>query len=267
MMWDWYSATVESQPDQVLRALLGGQDLSSVYPCRGLYSYERGMEVRRGDRVFAKCFWGGVNGVESTHVQASGLDTPYTVGVIRQEWPQHRVSRADVREDWSHPRAWRRLVKIALAVAADFNVKTSTVGDWIRGQEGRTLYLGSMTSRVVVRIYEKGKQLGVDPNWVRMEIVVRPTGEGKSELAAALPAQVMQSTRWTAELARRVGIPEFDSIRVRDPWSQSDDERALSYCFQQYGKILQRKAEALGGWSELGAHIGAAVEAAQETKQ
>ena len=120
-----------------------------------------------------------------------------------------------------------------------------------------------MTSRVVVRIYEKGKQLGVDPNWVRMEIVVRPTGEGKAELASALPAQVMQSTRWTAELARRVGIPEFDSIRVRDPWSQSDDERALSYCVQQYGKILQRKAELLGGWSELGVHIGSQVETKQ----
>lgn len=259
MNFDWYSATVDSSADHVLGVLQGGQDLASVYPIRALYSYLQGAEVRRGDRVFAKTFWGGVNGDESVHIQASGSDSPRVVELIREHWPEHRVSRADSREDWSHPKAWRWVTKIALRVAEECGVRTSTVGDWINAREGRTLYLGGKTSRVQVRIYEKGKQLGVDPNWVRMEVQVRPTGIGKSDLAGALPAQLMQSSPWTQILAARVGIPELEEVRVRDPWIPSDDESALRWCLRQYGAVLDRKQKALGGWAALGEYLGAEI--------
>lgn len=257
MMFDWYSATVESSPDHVLGVLQGGQDLASVYPIRGLYSYPRGAEVRRGDRVFAKAFWGGVNGDDHVHVQASGPDSPQVVELVREHWAEHRVSRADSREDWSHPKAWRWVSKLALGVASECAVATSTVGDWINAVGGRTLYLGGRTSRVQVRIYEKGKQLGVDPNWVRLEVQVRPTGVGKSDLAVALPGQLMEASLWTQLLARRVGIPELDAVRVRDPWTPSDDENQLRWCMRQYGALLDRKAKALGSWEKLGGFLGA----------
>jgi hypothetical protein len=188
--------------------------------------------------------------------------------VLRQHWPVHRVSRADSREDWSHPKAWRWVSKIAVGVAEQFGVRTSTVGDWIQAKHGRTLYLGGKMSRVLVRVYEKGKQLGVDPNWVRLEVVVRPTGEGKAALCGVVPGQLMEVSAWTRELARRVGMPELDAVRVRDPWTPSDDENALRWCLQQYGAVFARKAAALGAWSEFGEHIGRQVEAgAKETLQ
>jgi len=207
--------------------------------------------------VFARAFWGGVNGEESVHVQASGPDTPAMVDVIRSSWPEHRVSRADAREDFSDPKAWRWLSKIGLRVAEDFGLRVSTVGDWVRGKHGRTLYIGAPKSRVGVRIYEKGKQLGVDPNWVRLEVQVRPTGEGKSALCGVMPGQLMEAAVWTRELARRVGMPELQAVRVRDPWSPGDDESALRWCLRQYGAVLERKAKTIGGWEALGAWIGA----------
>jgi hypothetical protein len=260
--WDWYSATLESSADHVLGVLQGGQDLTSVYPCRGLHSYSHGAEVRRGDRIFARAFWGGVNG-DDVHVQASGSDTPAVVETIRQHWPEHRVSRADSREDWTHPKAWRWVSKIAIGVAEELGVRTNTVGDWIQAEHGRTLYLGGKTSRVQVRVYEKGKQLGVDPNWVRLEVQVRPTGIGKSALCSALPGQLMQTSIWTQVLSHRVGMPELDAVRIRDPWTPSDDENALRWCIQQYGAVLGRKAQSLGGWAELGSEIGRQVEAGE----
>lgn len=255
MNWDWYSATLRTDPDLVVHAL-ASHELGSIERCRGMHSYAKGVEVMRGDRKFATVMWGGVNGEDSVHVQASGSVTPDVVQMLRSRWPEHRVSRADSREDYSSPKAWRQLTKAAIHVARLCDVATSTVGDWIGGTQGRSLYLGGESSRVRVCIYEKGRQLGVDPNWVRLEVRVRPTGEGKSALACALPAQLMTASKWTQVLAAAVGVPELEAVRVRDPWVPSDEESAMRWCIQQYGGLLSRKATALGGWAELGVWLG-----------
>lgn len=53
--------------------------------------------------------------------------------------------------------------------------KANAYGDWINNEgRGRTLYIGSRKNGKLVRIYEKGNQLG-DPNspWVRWELELR----------------------------------------------------------------------------------------------
>ncbi|MEX5543951.1 replication initiation factor domain-containing protein, partial [Pseudomonas poae] len=49
--------------------------------------------------------------------------------------------------------------------------------------DGRTLYLGSQTSAVSMRIYEKGKQLDCGNDWVRAELQVRPQKDQKTLIA------------------------------------------------------------------------------------
>lgn len=263
MNWDWYQATIPAPPDEVLGRFERAYGLWSVQPGRGLYSYDHGAEVRgeRGSReVVARAFWGGVNGDRSVHVQSSGGCSGDVVRLLREHWPEHRVSRADSCKDWSHPKAWRRISKIAVGVAQLLNVRTSTVGDWIQAKAGRTLYLGGKTSRVQVRVYEKGKQLGADPDWVRLEVQVRPSGQGKSEVAKVEPAQLMQSSMWTAALAQRTGIEELERFVIRDPWRQTDDDRALWYCAKQYGGVFERKAAAAGGFEQLGLLLQSLIE-------
>jgi phage replication initiation protein len=48
---------------------------------------------------------------------------------------------------------------------------TSVAGDWLSGEHGRTLYVGSAKNGKMLRVYEKGLQLG-DPRsqWVRFEV-------------------------------------------------------------------------------------------------
>ena len=267
MRWDWYSATVPEAPEAVLGALCAAQDLAGVYPTKGLYSYDRGAQVKRGERLFATCYWGGVNGDESTHVQASGQDTPWVVSQLRQHWPAHRVSRADVCEDYTGPMTWDRLLALALSVADEHRIKTNTVGDWIKGEDGRTLYLGGRTSIARARVYEKGIQVGHDRDWVRAELQVRPTGDGKAALCAIEPAAVFGATPWTLDLAERLGVPEIQAIRVRDPWRATDDERALSFMLKQYGPLLERQAVEHGGWDRLGLFMGSERDAAVKKSQ
>jgi len=48
---------------------------------------------------------------------------------------------------------------------------TSVAGDWLDGVHGRTLYVGKAANGKMLRVYEKGKQLGdLGSDWVRFEV-------------------------------------------------------------------------------------------------
>ncbi len=49
--------------------------------------------------------------------------------------------------------------------------KTALAGDWLEGKHGRTLYVGKAANGKMLRVYEKGKQLGdLRSPWVRFEV-------------------------------------------------------------------------------------------------
>lgn len=263
MNWDWYSATLKNGPDEVLPVLLSGFDLSSLEPCRGVHSYARGVQVKRGDRVFCRAYWGGVNG-EHVHVQSSGADSPGVVDLLRSNFPEHRVSRADAREDYSAPGAWELLTSAALAVADEHEVKVEHAGDHHRAKDGRSFYFGGREALVRVVVYEKGKQLGMDPHWVRLEVRVRPKGAGKAALATAQPSQLMGASMWTTSLANRIGVPEIERLQVRDPFQPSDEDRAIHWMLRQYGEAIEGLAVKLGSYAALGNYLGEQLRAMRE---
>lgn len=48
---------------------------------------------------------------------------------------------------------------------------TSLAGDWLGGELGRTLYVGKSRNGKMLRVYEKGRQLGApESEWVRYEV-------------------------------------------------------------------------------------------------
>lgn len=50
---------------------------------------------------------------------------------------------------------------------------SSVAGDWLGGQGGRTFYVGNSSNGKLLRVYEKGKQLGnVESEWVRFEVQI-----------------------------------------------------------------------------------------------
>ena len=85
--------------------------------------------------------------------------------------------RADVALDFDGDKYFRLLSADLIELAKTKSLKTSTLGDWIQGVGGRTLYVGSRTSAFMIRLYEKYKQSGVDTGneqTIRLELEIKP---------------------------------------------------------------------------------------------
>lgn len=243
MQFDWYQATLNASKDDVLEALSSWQpyaDLRPMKPCNG---YTHGAELVLGDNSLVSAFWGGVNGDASTHCKATGRNSIAFAEFARSKFPDHQVSRADVAIDYQEADSFKRLSALLIKYAKGSRLKTGVAGDWIKGNGGKTLYLGSRTSSAYLRLYEKGKQVGLDanPHWTRCELEVKPgKKDGKEWLATATPLEIWGASRWSIDIAAlldKAGIARAPVGTVRHV---SDDERTLHFMLKQYGPALEK---------------------------
>lgn len=281
--FDWYAATVRADPAALLRTLADtfGGDVHNGKPKQG---YARGDFIKRDGSTIVTMYSGGRNG--HPHVFASSDDTQQLVDFLRQTdergralWPHH-VTRMDAAYDFDGPDTWDRLFPVvrdlALGDLVDgeyvrypgderrrvMPIKVSQAGDWINtGPDGpgRTFYVGSFQSAVLVYLYEKGKQqrgLAIDggadisPDWVRLEARIRPEGAARMKAASSAPASGFGYADWSRELLRRVLGQDVDRTHIKAR-RESDHERAMHWLIRQYGEHLATEADMVGGWDNL----------------
>lgn len=269
MRFDWYQATVPAHPVEMAEQLRA--DLcptGSIESGRGRHNYHQSFTLRAasGDRL-ACILAGGPNG--DPNVTASGEVTPEFVSWIRERYPRHRVTRFDAAEDFKGDGSWSSLEQVCREVAAEHQVKgRAIVPDDVA--EGRTYYLGAPSSDVRFRLYEKTAELrrSLPPNrwsevpddWTRAEVQVRPKHPEVRLFAAHMtPEQIWGFSGWTADLASRAMALDVERIKTRVA-RQTDDERAYRFMLKQYGKLLRRMRDDLGGWECVGMTIGYDIE-------
>ena len=125
-------------------------------------------------------------------------------------------------------------------------------GDWDDFPEkGRTLYLGSQSSPVRMRLYEKGLQPEYAhlnrPNWARIEVQVRPAKEAKETFSSLSPMEVGRC-QVDADIAAKVLEQHIDPHPAGTTYRLTDRETALRWMCKQYGQHLTSLAQDLGGW-------------------
>lgn len=254
MNFDWYQGTLDVSSlnvSDVVKSLLSANDLSSSTRIRGINNYDCGVEISRGPNVFSRLFWSS-NLTDGIHFITSGHSARTQTPIIRKLWPDHRVSRADVAEDYCEPGAFEKLVDVALKIADEFNVKVNHQGDWHRAIEGRTLYVGSRASVAQLCVYEKGKQLGRDPDWARVELRVRPQSRSKRVLASMSPPDMYGCSRWSTALYELLTGIDVDRVQIGAVHTHTDLTRAYTALLRQYGNTLDKIAGAIGGYDLLG---------------
>lgn len=250
--FDWYCASVPADPAVILQTLRGHHafDCSDVEPAQPRQGYERAYRLQRGDSTLAQIQYGGQSVGPNVWVCGTGSRAPAVASFLRERFSEHLLIRADVCLDYVDDLAWQSLHDHALAVADAHRLRVAHHGDYHRGKHGRTLAIGSRTSAAYARVYEKGRKEGGRPDWVRVELELKPqNARARGVYASASPEQILQATRWSAAffgplLGPDAPVSPAPPGTVRE---QSSDDRALEFMARQYGNVLRRRLEALGG--------------------
>jgi len=263
--WDWYQSTLpDASPEAICRLLSSSIPGTQVVPGYPKNGYLRGADITRNDERVASVWWGGNPGV---HVLASGEHSPTVCQVLRESQISHRITRADACEDFiGDPELFDSMATAFMDYASANRIKIENQGDWHNGQS-RTLYIGSRKSPVMIRLYEKGHQLGTDPTWVRLEVVVRPKGEKGFDVAEWQPGDAFGASRWLVSMLESIGWDHLKTQSIGTQWAPSDTDRARAALVRQYGATLEAWAEELGGWDQIPEAIEQVREESQALKK
>lgn len=242
--FDWYQASADIQPMAIVEAVLGEvEGAQGIEYGRGRNGYASAIKVMDSDgHTVAEVHSGGRN--MPPNAFASGANANPFAEVLRRHWPAlHRVTRVDSCEDLRASFVDVHAPLLDVARKAGLRARTITPLD---PDEGATLYLGSPSSRVSARIYEKGKEMRakgheVTPEqlaMVRFEVQLRPKKEGRLTAAGLTAGQCWGASHWTRDVATK--------FLGQDPGRQhmqfklaSDFERSVKHMTIQYGPTLR----------------------------
>ena len=253
--FDAYTATTRAAKyDDLVNILLHLGD--KVRQGKGHHGFkERVSVVSRCGTEAGSVSWGGTHG-SLIMIEAKGERTPEVVDHLRSKY-EHRCTRVDSCYDVEEPGAFEKLLQPCLQVKKNYKLKGSKAGDWEDfPEDGRTLYVGANTSPVKLRLYEKGHQPEYRhlnrPDWVRIELQVRPTKDAKDVYSTADSLAVWGASAWTRELAGLVLESQLAPLPAGTTYRLDDRERALRFMCKQYGAHLVGLRNELGTWEDGG---------------
>lgn len=254
--FDAYTATTQALTvaDVLPWLLVDGGD--TMHQGKGFHTFGERIAVRdgSGSEVGAVAF-GGRQG-DRIMVEVKGERTPGVVERLRAAAP-HRCTRVDACADFDAPGAFSRLLKHCRSVKRAHKLVGERRGDWEdHPEKGRTQYLGSASSPVRARLYEKGLQPEYlhlsKPNWARLELQVRPTKDAKESFSKLSPVEVWGASKWARDLAALALLEHVDPHPAGTVYRLSSHDHKLRWMCRQYGGALMQLAEDCGGWDVAG---------------
>lgn len=256
--FDAYTATTRAaKPDDLMSMLWQGGD--RMRQGKGHHGFDTRVSFAGFDGAeAASVSWGGSHG-DLVMMEAKGERTPHVVDMLRSRY-EHRCTRVDSCYDVEEPGAFDKLLAPCLEVKRDFKLKGSKAGDWEDfPEDGRTLYVGANTSPVRLRLYEKGHQPEyrhlARPDWVRIELQVRPAKDAKDSYSTADSLAVWGASAWTRDLAAKVLQAELAPLPAGTTYKLSEEERAIRFMCKQYGNHMMTMRNRLGSWEAVGLEL------------
>lgn len=256
LFFDWYAASIDSTPDIVINTLKLSYPNESLEPCRANNGFTHADKLvdPSGDTVLT--FWyGGCQQGSKVFVFASGQYAQRFSEVVRFDFPDHELVRADVAIDYDDEGVYLSLMKHGIRTSRAVSVKNRFIGE--AGSEfaqsssdGRSLYIGSRSSVSMIRIYEKGKKDDkTRPNWVRSEFEFKPKGsEARLYYAKASLSQIVSATKLGKAFFSALGVAvsavavAAGTVRVK-----SCHDRAFEYLIRQYQNTIKKQLAIVGG--------------------
>ncbi len=178
-----------------------------------------------------------------------------------------QANRIDVCVDFKvSEKAFNRIHDDAISFCRNRKLKALPMG---LPENGRTLYFNRFVRdglaktgnekapHYSARLYEKGKQLGQDPDWRRFELSIRPDkGPSKRNAFSAQPGELLGAIPWSRDFLGGLGydgcrVPERSSPYAIDCVVSDDAEAAramwaVAAMAEQYKGAVARLVESVG---------------------
>lgn len=254
--FDWYQATIPASAQAIQDAFtsrFGG----SFEPVRALNGYEHGAQHTA---YKVSVFWGGHN--PHPNAKGTGEDSQMFADFVRAVFPSHRVSRADVAFDFDKEGGFDIIRALVEPLARKAGVSCIFQGDdaendpaFTGKRKGRTLYMGSRSSEVRVRLYEKGfEQHGkgnaaASANWVRFEVVCAPQKARKAQAATLSPFEMVGFSKWISGAIGTV-LEDVPTVLPNADKRIKPVNEVFEHMLHQYGRHLRAYIEE-HGWAEF----------------
>lgn len=260
MRFDYYQASVKGADyGLIMRELSNVKYFDDWKESKAGKGYRYAAQLQNAGVVCATLQWGGSNEEHGPNVTGSGQNAVMVSDVLRAKFPVHRVSRVDACIDYYHSDAYKYLRKAAIKVALTRKIECREIIKPVEASDdGCTIYLGAPSSIFTSRIYEKGKQLGGDSSWVRLEGQLRPAKNLKDIAARLSPTDVWGCAKWAIDLRTACGAVGLKRVKAIVETS-SDHARTERWLIRQYGPHLLRLLYQHGSWEAVGTHLGIRV--------
>lgn len=282
VLFDWLSFTMKtSSPDDVIE-LLGLEHVTWQEKQKGARGYKRGLYFES-----ISIFYDGREDM-GCWCEMSGSGCRTYEDVAHYKWPELfrrlekalcNVTRLDIAFD-DHTGVLDIVQIDADLRAGEFVSKAQKVqSEWSFDQSdgftGRTIYIGSMSSRVLIRMYDKAAQLKIaDEHWIRVEIQLRgeraweyikqSTGDAGENWAGVLLNYIRfvdpdpyDSNRWRWPMKPYWSnlVQSAEAIKLfTNPGREYNEAKTKQFVFQHAGNAIAACREMYGDdgfWERL----------------
>lgn len=232
----------------VLQNVLGWSLLHVVERKDGLYGFASSASILlcdgKGAPEIGKIAWGGESQRARVYVSLTGA-----LCSLVQEWRptcdllgtlEATITRVDLAyDDFEGKKTVDDAIKLYEAGAFQSGGRqpvSAIAGDWLGdGSRGRTLYVGKRRHGKLLRVYEKGKQLGdTFSPWVRWELELHNRDRVIPHDALLYPARYLAGaytgTSWISESSSR--------IETHRKTAQITLDRQIHYASIAYGRLV-----------------------------
>lgn len=291
--FDWYQITLPNREGKS-SCVVGGEEEAEAVEAALRWCSDQGMHPGRvsgghngyraalpwhrdagSKEVVCRVNSGSSSGIMPNIMLTGGHGACATLAPrLQKAFPEARLSRADAALDWSQEGLWDELLSMARKLAKS-NVKLGGVRT-IESDTGRTFYLGSRTSTVSLRVYEKDlervargviDEADADLDLVRIEWTFRPQSKSKAGMSSKTPGEMIRTSVWARDFMSRAAEIMQVTDRVeriyREEVEREVVEKTLSGTVQhgidQYGKGFARLAAVEIVERDHGGHFDTAV--------
>lgn len=185
------------------------------------------------------------------HVQLSitgaNADTYFKSSQIRSEQRLAYIQRIDLAYDVSGD--YNAIIDRVKTIKELSRLKWETITSTEHGQQCTTTYIGSRKSAFFVRIYEKGKQTGGDPLWVRIEFEVKPTKTSSDfaiwcyEQYQTNPENILTRCKFAHAILSALFDNGIAAYAPREEKPTPSTVRSFTHMIEQYASVIAGLSE------------------------